>query len=43
VFGEGLVIESRIDGGDEMISVHFENAGLKRLIVGMAPLEQLEG
>jgi DNA helicase-2/ATP-dependent DNA helicase PcrA len=43
VFGEGLVIESRIDGGDEMITVHFEDAGLKRLIVGMAPLESLDG
>jgi DNA helicase-2/ATP-dependent DNA helicase PcrA len=43
VFGEGLVIESRIDGGDEMITLHFEDAGLKRLIVGMAPLESLDG
>ena len=43
VFGEGLVIESRVDGGDEMLTVHFEDVGLKRLIAGMAPLEQLGG
>jgi DNA helicase-2/ATP-dependent DNA helicase PcrA len=43
VFGEGLVIESRIDGSDEMITVHFEDVGLKRLIADMAPLEHLEG
>jgi DNA helicase-2/ATP-dependent DNA helicase PcrA len=43
VFGEGLVIESRLDGSDEMITAHFEDVGLKRLIVGLAPLERLEG
>ncbi len=43
VFGEGLVIESRLDGSDEMITAHFEDVGLKRLIAGLAPLERLEG
>lgn len=42
VFGEGLVIESRRDGSDEMLTVHFEDVGLKRLIADMAPLEHLE-
>jgi DNA helicase-2/ATP-dependent DNA helicase PcrA len=43
VFGEGLVIQSRVDGEDEIITVHFEGAGLKRLVAGMANLERLEG
>jgi len=40
-FGEGLVVESRSDGGDEIVTVLFENAGLKRLMASLAPLEQL--
>jgi DNA helicase-2/ATP-dependent DNA helicase PcrA len=40
-FGEGLVIESRIDGSDEMVTVHFEEVGLKRLMVSYARLERL--
>jgi len=43
VFGEGLVIESRADGDDEIVTVAFEEVGLKRLMVGLAPLERLEG
>jgi DNA helicase-2/ATP-dependent DNA helicase PcrA len=42
-FGEGLVIESRIDGSDEMVTVHFEDVGLKRLMASFAHLERLEG
>jgi DNA helicase-2/ATP-dependent DNA helicase PcrA len=41
-FGEGLVIQSRVDGEDEIITVHFEGVGLKRLMAGMASLERLE-
>jgi DNA helicase-2/ATP-dependent DNA helicase PcrA len=41
-FGEGLVIESRVRGGDEIVAVAFEGAGLKRLMVGLAPLEAIE-
>jgi DNA helicase-2/ATP-dependent DNA helicase PcrA len=41
-FGEGLVIESRIDGSDEMVTVHFERVGLKRLMASIARLERLE-
>ena len=40
-FGEGLVIESRAVGSDEIVTVVFEDAGLKRLMAGMAPMEQL--
>jgi len=41
-FGEGIVIESRADGGDEIVTVAFEEVGLKRLVAGLAPLETLE-
>jgi DNA helicase-2/ATP-dependent DNA helicase PcrA len=40
-FGEGLVIESRLDGNDEMVTVHFERVGLKRLMASFARLERL--
>jgi DNA helicase-2/ATP-dependent DNA helicase PcrA len=42
-FGEGLVVESRVDGGDEIVTVLFEEVGLKRLLANLAPLESLEG
>ena len=38
-FGEGMVIESRAAGSDEIVTVAFEKVGLKRLMVGLAPLE----
>jgi len=41
-FGKGLVIESRPDRDDEMVTVLFEGAGLKRLLVSLAHLERLE-
>ena len=41
-FGEGLVMESRIDGGDEIVTVLFEEVGLKRLMASLAHLERLE-
>jgi len=42
-FGEGLVVESRTTGGDEIVSVIFEGVGLKRLMAGLAHLEKLDG
>jgi DNA helicase-2/ATP-dependent DNA helicase PcrA len=42
-FGEGLVVESRVDGADEMVTVVFERAGLKRLMASYASLELLAG
>jgi len=41
-FGEGLVIESRADGGDEIVTVVFDDVGLKRLMTSIAQLERLE-
>jgi len=41
-FGEGLVVESRTDGDDEMVTVIFEEVGLKRLMASLAHLERLE-
>jgi hypothetical protein len=41
-FGEGLVIETRVRGDGEIVTVAFEDAGLKRLMVGLAPLETIE-
>jgi DNA helicase-2/ATP-dependent DNA helicase PcrA len=42
-FGEGIVIESRATGGDEEVSVIFEEAGLKRLMASFANMEILKG
>ena len=41
VFGPGMVIESQPGDGDEIITVAFEEAGLKRLLGSMAKLEVL--
>ena len=41
-FGEGLVVESRADRDDEMVTVVFEEVGLKRLMASLAHLERLE-
>ena len=38
-FGDGMVIETRILGNDEVISVMFETSGLKRLAGSVAKLE----
>jgi DNA helicase-2/ATP-dependent DNA helicase PcrA len=40
-FGEGIVIESRLQSDDEEVSVVFEEAGIKRLLVSFAALEKL--
>ncbi len=39
VFGDGLVIETRILGNDETVSVVFESVGIKRLAASLAKLE----
>lgn len=41
VFGKGLVISTKPSGGDVQITVHFEGAGLKNLLLGSAPIEIL--
>lgn len=40
-FGEGTVIESRIRGGDEEVTVAFAGRGIKKLIASLAKLEQV--
>lgn len=42
-FGEGIVIESKLNGNDEEVTVAFENAGIRRLMASFANLEKLEG
>jgi DNA helicase II / ATP-dependent DNA helicase PcrA len=41
IFGKGLVIAVKEAAGDKQITVHFENAGLKNLLLGSAPIEIL--
>ncbi len=41
-YGEGMIIESQMEGRDEMVTVMFSSGvGVKRLLAGMAPLEAL--
>jgi DNA helicase-2/ATP-dependent DNA helicase PcrA len=42
-FGEGIVIESRVQGSDEELTVAFEKAGVKRLLASFANLKKLPG
>lgn len=41
-FGEGIVIESKLTGNDEEVTVAFSAAGIKRLAASFAKLELLE-
>jgi len=43
LFGEGIVIESKVAGNDEEVTVAFAEKGLKRLLASFAKLEKLEG
>ena len=40
-WGEGVVLESRIDGGDEVVTIQFKSVGLKKVIAGMTKLVKL--
>jgi DNA helicase-2/ATP-dependent DNA helicase PcrA len=42
-FGQGMVIESVVVGGDEEVTVAFEHQGLKRLLASFAHLERIGG
>ncbi|CAG0935982.1 ATP-dependent DNA helicase PcrA [Thermoflexales bacterium] len=42
-FGEGIVIESRVDRNDEEVTVAFKKAGIKRLLASFANLQKLPG
>ncbi|MBI5934983.1 MAG: UvrD-helicase domain-containing protein [Chloroflexi bacterium] len=37
-WGEGIVLDSRIDGDDELVDVVFESVGIKRLAASLAKL-----
>ena len=39
VWGEGIVLNSRLDGDDEIVDIFFDSVGLKRVIAAMAKLE----
>jgi DNA helicase-2/ATP-dependent DNA helicase PcrA len=39
VFGEGMVLNSKIQDDDEIVDVFFEKVGLKHLAASLAPLE----
>lgn len=41
-FGEGTVIESKVTGNDEEVTVAFPDLGVKRLAASFAKLEKLE-
>ena len=41
-FGEGVVIQSKVVGGDEEVTVAFAGAGLKRLLASLARLEKVD-
>ncbi len=43
IFGEGIVIESKITGSDEEVTVVFEEEGIKHLLASFAKMEKLEG
>ena len=40
-WGDGMVLDSRIVDGEEMVDVFFESVGFKRLVASIAPLEVL--
>ena len=42
VTGEGLVIDSRLQDGDETVDVAFESVGFKRLLGSLAKLDILK-
>jgi DNA helicase-2/ATP-dependent DNA helicase PcrA len=42
-FGRGVVIDSKLVGGDEQVTVAFAGVGLKRLMASLAPMEKVGG
>ncbi len=40
-WGEGVVLESKIDGGDEVVTIQFQSVGLKKVVAGMTKLVKL--
>jgi len=42
IFGDGIVINCSPNKGDQEITVAFQGAGVKRLLLSLAPLEKVE-
>ncbi|HPH97655.1 MAG TPA: UvrD-helicase domain-containing protein [Anaerolineaceae bacterium] len=42
MYGEGWVMESRVEDGDETVDVSFDSVGFKRLVASLANLEIIE-
>ena len=40
-WGEGTVLESKIESGDEVVTIQFKSVGLKKVIAGMTKLVKL--
>ncbi len=41
VWGEGLVVDSRVDEGEEVVDIFFDSVGFKRVLAALARLEIL--
>jgi DNA helicase II / ATP-dependent DNA helicase PcrA len=41
IWGEGMILNSRVQDDDEILDIHFENVGLKRVAASLAKLEIL--
>jgi DNA helicase-2/ATP-dependent DNA helicase PcrA len=41
-WGEGMVLNSSIEDGEEIVEVHFEDVGMKKLVASLARLEIVE-
>ena len=41
-WGDGVVMESRIEDGEELVDVHFSSVGFKRLLASLANLEVID-
>jgi len=43
MFGDGMIIESKGEGEDELVTIAFEGVGIKRLMASVADLKILKG
>ena len=42
MWGEGIVLDSRVQDGDEIVDVVFESVGIKRLAASLANLTMMK-
>jgi DNA helicase-2/ATP-dependent DNA helicase PcrA len=42
IWGEGIVLNSRLQDGDETVDAVFESVGIKRMVASLAKLEILD-